>query len=126
MVKNATKIIIKLLIIVIMTQIALTPFAYASIIGDADNFLNTGKEQGTVIDGEQLQSAVDIIYNILLAIGVSASVIVGTILGIQFMWGSIEAKTKAKEALMPYVIGCVVVFGAFGIWKMCLTLFSNI
>ena len=31
--------------------------------------------------------------------------------------GSIEGKAKIKEALVPYIIGCIVVFGAFFIWK---------
>ena len=42
------------------------------------------------------------------------------------MWGSIEQQVKAKEMLMPYAVGCVVIFGAFGIWKICVTIFSQI
>lgn len=35
----------------------------------------------------------------------------------QFITGSIEGKAKIKEALVPYIIGCIVVFGAFFIWR---------
>lgn len=42
--------------------------------------------------------------------------IVGTILGIQFMVASAEDKAKVKEAIVPYVVGCIVIFGAFTIW----------
>ena len=42
------------------------------------------------------------------------------------MWGSIEQQVKAKEMLEPYGIGCVVVFGAFGIWKLAVTIFSQL
>lgn len=43
--------------------------------------------------------------------------IVGIIIGIQFMVASAEDKAKVKEALVPYVIGCIVIFGAFTIWS---------
>lgn len=65
-------------------------------------------------------------YNILFGIGVILSVLVGAMLGVKIMWGSIEQQTKAKEALIPYVIGCVVIFGAFAIWKLAVTVFSQI
>ena len=61
-----------------------------------------------------------------MVIGIVLSVIIGGILGIQIMWGSIEQQVKAKEMLMPYVAGCVVIFGAFGIWKICVTIFSQL
>lgn len=56
--------------------------------------------------------------------------LVGTIIGIQFMVASAEDKAKVKEALVPYVIGCAVIFGAFSIWKVAViqgqkTLASN-
>ncbi len=31
--------------------------------------------------------------------------------------GSVEAKAQIKEKLIPYVVGCAIMFGAFGIWK---------
>jgi hypothetical protein len=51
---------------------------------------------------------------------------VGTVLGIKFMLGSIEEKAKIKEVLIPYILGCVVVFGAYGIWRLVITLGDNI
>ena len=29
-----------------------------------------------------------------------------------------DGKAELKERLVPYVVGCVVIFGAFGIWKI--------
>ena len=66
------------------------------------------------------------IYNILLYIGIAASVIVGAILGIKIMIASADEKAKVKEALVPYIIGCFVIFGAFGIWKLVAELFSGV
>ena len=32
-------------------------------------------------------------------------------------------QTKVKESMIPFIIGCVVVFGAFGIWKAVVLVF---
>ena len=71
-------------------------------------------------------SPTDQIYNILLAIGTVIAVIIGAILGIQFMVGSMDDKAKVKESLIPFVIGCVIIFGAFGIWKIVATILQDV
>ena len=53
------------------------------------------------------------------------AVLIGAILGIKFMIGSVEEKAEIKAALVPFIIGCVVVFGAFGIWKIVVTIGNN-
>ena len=52
-------------------------------------------------------------------------ILIGAILGIKFMIGSVEEKAEIKAALVPFIIGCVVVFGAFGIWKIVVTIGNN-
>ena len=47
-------------------------------------------------------------------------------LGIQFMVGSVDQKAKVKDSLIPYIVGCFVIFGAFGIWKIVLTILENV
>ena len=42
------------------------------------------------------------------------------------MTGSASEKAQVKETLIPYVVGCVVVFGAFGIWKLVINIFNQI
>ena len=34
------------------------------------------------------------------------------------MLGSVDEKAQVKDAIVPFVIGCMVVFGAFGIWRI--------
>lgn len=51
---------------------------------------------------------------------------VGTIIGIQFMLASAEDKAKVKEALVPYVVGCFVIFGAFTIWSTVVNIGQDI
>ena len=88
------------------------------IITGADDFLTAGIGENIGIDESKLQSTSKSISNILILLGICVAVIVAAILGIKFMIGSIEEQAKVKEALVPFVIGCIVVFGSFGIWKM--------
>ena len=89
----------------------------ADVITGGDSFLEAG--QGNIaIDEEKVPDISSSLYNILLILGICSAVIIAAILGIQFMLGSVEEKAKVKDSLIPVVVGCVVVFGAFGIWKM--------
>lgn len=134
MIKNLITTLMKILLIILICQAVNIPKSRAAgyldeTINDANNFINDGKSEvdnDPVTNDSKLKSASNRVYNILLAIGIVASVIIGGILGIQIMWGSIEEQVKAKEMLMPYVAGCSVTFGAFGIWKLCVTIFSQL
>ena len=44
------------------------------------------------------------------------------IIGIQFIVGSVDEKAKIKETLVPYVIGVFIIFSAFGIWKIVMSI----
>ena len=128
--KYSIKIILKILIILMFLIVIENNQSYAypltDIINSGQNFIDEGKAGGSAINSNQLKQSSNLIYNILLGIGVILSVLVGAILGIKIMWGSVEEQTKAKEALIPYVLGCVVIFGAFGIWKLAVTVFAQL
>lgn len=99
--------------------------ALSNIISGADGFIQNG-QGSSKIDNEDIHNLSDSLYNILLIIGTIIAMIVGVVLGIQFITGSIEAKSKVKESLIPYVVGCVIIFGAFGIWKLTITILQGI
>lgn len=125
------KKIINLIIVVILMTMSINIFSYEtygadtvdSVIQGAQDFLNKG--QDTVIDETRLHNASNFIFNLLLAVAMIVAVIVGMVLGIQFMTSSIEEKAKIKEALLPYVVSCIVIFGAFGIWKLAVIILSK-
>ena len=124
-------IVLKLLLMLIILIILIKPnisyaFSLTDILHSGENFIDDGKSQNSVINFSQLKQSSNAMYNILFGIGVILSVLVGAMLGVKIMWGSIEQQTKAKEALIPYVIGCVVIFGAFAIWKIAVTIFAQI
>lgn len=97
----------------------------SDVISGGDSFISDGKEGSAQIDKWQLEGVSSSIYNILLICGVIVAVIIASVLGIKFMLGSVEEKADIKAAMVPFIIGCVVVFGAFGIWKIVVTIGNN-
>ena len=113
------KLVFALFIIILLVSINTRIYAAGNPITAGEDFIREGKENKKEID---LAPASNIIYNTLLSIGVVVAVVVATILGLQFMLGGIEAQVKVKEMLVPFIIGCIVVFGGFGIWKLALAI----
>ena len=126
------KILVKILIMFIIIALTLMGSNYANassfsdILEGADSFLQDGI--GDVKDNlnqANLQTMSDMIYNVLLAVAVIAAVIMGLIIGIKFMTGSVDQKAKIKETLIVYIVGCVVAFGTFGIWRLVINIMSQ-
>lgn len=90
-----------------------------------ENFLGSGSIVGT-INEEPLESTSNFLFKVLLIIGIVVMVMVGTIIGIKFMIASVEDKAKVKEALVPYIIGCAVILGAFTIWSIAVDIGQSI
>ena len=94
-----------------------------SVISQGEEWINGGKIQ---IDNNKLRLSQSFIYNSLLAVGIIITVIWGGFLGIKFMLASAEDKADIKQALIPYAIGCAVIYGAFGIWKIVITVLDKV
>ena len=95
------------------------------IMSSADNFISGADTNGT-ISQSNMQNTIDLIYNVLLGIGLIVAVVCGIVLGIQLMVSSAEGQAQIKEKLFPYVTGCVIIFGAFGIWKLIMILLGSV
>ncbi len=101
---------------------------FESMFSMADNFLKqklNKDDQVLDINRKDLRYSSSQIYNILFSIGVVLTVAFSGILGIKFMIASAEDKAKIKEMMIPYVVGCVVIYGAFGIWKFVMIVFNG-
>ena len=94
------------------------------VISDSDSFVNSGTDNKISISN--LQAFSRNIYNILLTIGIVVAVISGIIIGIKYMLGSVEEKADVKGLLIPYIAGCVIVFGSFAIWKLVVTILQGV
>lgn len=111
------------LILIYPTTVSAT--SVDDIFTGADEFLEKGGGQGAVdetIDDQVLGETSDFIYNLLLGISMIIAVIVGMVLGIKYMMATSEEKAEIKQTLPAYIVSCVVVFGAFTIWKLIITL----
>ena len=93
------------------------------IIWRADSFLSMG--DSSKISTENMQSMSNTIYSTLLIIGTIVAFIVGAILGIKFITSGLEGKAEVKQMLIPYIVGLVVLFGAFTIWKVVLNILQK-
>lgn len=94
------------------------------IVNEGMNFIGSGKEE--TIKGDNLKNASSTLYNILLSIGIFLAVAIGIYLGIKFMLASAEDKAKVKESLIPYIAGCIIIFGAYIIWRFVILLLQKV
>lgn len=116
-----------LIIIFIIILLSQNVFALGNIFSTAEDWETTGKAHtNTTMDTENLNNISGQLYNILLAVATGVAVIVGAILGIQYMTAGIDKKVEVKESLFPYMVSCIVVFGSMGIWKLVVTVMRNV
>lgn len=95
-----------------------------STFTDGDKFFSNADDKVKTYGVKEAAEITNQIYGILMVIGMAVAVIVGTILGIKFMISTVDEKANIKGYLVAYVIGCVVLFGAFTIWKIVISLLN--
>lgn len=124
--KKYKKLLINIMVIFIILFNLFIPNAYAGPLQDimnrAEGFVNNGENGGNVINNDALKEGSNTLYNVLLVIGIAVAFIWGIVLGIQFITGSLGEKADVKKNLIVYLVGCVIIFGTFGIWKLLLQL----
>ena len=124
--KKYKKLLINIMVIFIILFNLFIPIAYEGPLQDimnrAEGFVNNGENGGNVINNDALKEGSNTLYNVLLVIGIAVAFIWGIVLGIQFVTGSLGEKADVKKNLIVYVIGCIIIFGAFGIWRLLLQL----
>lgn len=121
-------------LILLMTVIYMPNNVYAESSTTIDDIMNGGDlfiaagstESKNLIDENALKSTSNLIYNILFVIAMATALIMGVILGIQFITGGVAEQAKVKESIIPYVVGVVVVTSAFAIWKLVSILLGNV
>lgn len=128
--KFISKILLLISCFMIMSSMLIPNYVHAadspdSVMNRADKFINKGESASVINEGE-LKDTSNFLYNIFLAVGIIVAVIVGVIIGIKLMMGSIEEKAQYKELLFPYLISCSVIFGAFIIWKIVISIGTSI
>ena len=86
------------------------------VIDGGKGFLESAN--GMPISEPNLQSTSNNLVSILTTVGVGAAVLVVTILGIKYITGAAAEQAEVKQTLVPLIFGCILVFGAYLIWKI--------
>lgn len=98
------------------------------IISTGDKIVSDGLKNPAnlaTISELSLQNVSNTIYNILLILGIVIVIIWGTFLAVKFMTASVDEKADVKSSLWPFFVGSIVIFTAFGIWKIILLILAN-
>lgn len=99
-----------IIIMIVAISILLINFncVYAANVIDPEGY----KPNDSVVSGDDkiFTDKVDVILSAVKNIGIVASVISITIIGIRFMFGSVEEKAEFKQVMPGYLIGTFLVF----------------
>lgn len=96
------------------------------IFSGANSFISAGSESSAKgITSDELNNISQTVSGILLTIAIAVTFISIAVMGINFAIQTVEDKAKIKEAMVPWVIGVFISFGAYGIWKMVMEIFYN-
>ena len=117
-----TKKMLILMMTFFLLILTVMPKTYATTFGDimkqGDNFIASNDSNIKTLKDDGITNLSNTLYNILLIIAIIAAFIVGGILGIKFITEGVEGKADVKALLIPYFIGCIIIFGEFTIWKL--------
>lgn len=122
---------IALILLMIFSVYSFSPYSNVEaagtlddIIQNGDNFLNAADDSTNKVQESDLQELSNFISGVLLSVAIGVTLISGVVLGIKFVTQSIEDKAKIKEAMVPWVIGIIISFGAFTIWEITINVFQ--
>ncbi len=115
--KTLRKVIISILLILSIVMISSNSFADADQAEDLGGSVTSGKIKPSDINGNDYTGEFDLdfvdkITNLVRTMGIFVAVGAMMIIGIKYMTGSIEDKANYKKSMVPYLVGCFVLFGA--------------
>lgn len=124
--KNTKKIrVIQIIIMIIalMMTLGTSVFArYDDDIADRDSKLSSTTVPGKIATnnfkpGELTRDDYDVAFNMastivgaLTTVGIVVAVVGIIILGLKYMMGSVEQKADYKKTMIPYLVGCILIF----------------
>ncbi|MBE5821540.1 MAG: hypothetical protein E7311_03005 [Clostridiales bacterium] len=120
------KIIIMLIIILSVTYVNVFAFNIGDVIQGARDFLTDANNAASSADVDtKISGTIKSLASAGLAIGTIVAVCSGIVIAISSMANGAYGKAHLKEALTPYIIACVVLFAAWGIWAAVVEIMEN-
>ena len=131
--KSLILLIITLLMIILLSSFNIVKAEFKSdqktTIDDPDSIISAANDWTSggemIIDQNKMDTSVNSVYRILLTIGIIVSLIWGAVLGVKFMFGSMEDRVDIKKYTLPYVIWVCVIFGSFIIWQVVVNIMQS-
>ena len=123
--KKHTKII--LIVILLTTMFIIMPQTVKATSGGTEEITPgqfKGDDPGSDIKND-FNDTMDKVEKMVKTAGAFISVGGLMIIGIKYMTGSLEEKAQYKKSMMPYIIGCILIFGATYLGPEILDLFRN-
>lgn len=95
-----------ILVIFVVSSLIVIPNVYGAddFLGDLDNYREDSQPS------TKLAELVNPVITIIQIVGSIISVIALIIIGMKYMFGSIEEKAEYKNTFKGYVIGCIILF----------------
>lgn len=111
-----------------ITKIADNSISLSGIISAGGDFIADGEgQQNDTFDMGAISGIAGSLYAILLGIGFALAVVIGVVIGIKFMMSSSsDERAQYKKTIIVYVVGVVVIFGAFGIWRIIINMMNEV
>ena len=127
--KIISKILILFMILNIVNILINTTYAadLSTMMGQASNFVNTGADQAQDLSSgiDEITAQFKPIGQLLTMIGAGVMGAVTTFMGIKYLTSGPEAQAKLKQQLIGVIVSGVVIFGAYGIWNIVVSIAQN-
>lgn len=98
---------------------------FGNIQSSAENFLQIGKNNQKITAATAKDKILPI-ANMLVAIATVVFLIVGGIMGVQYMISGANERAQLKTKLIWFVIAVVVVYGAAGIFNIAVSIMLKV
>lgn len=95
------------IISIVIIVIAITTLITSNVQAISPDFY----EPNLNLDNNVFLSKAGIVLGWIKYIGILVSVVALTIIGIKYMFSSVEGKAEYKKTMIPYVIGCFLLAG---------------
>lgn len=104
-------------ILIINTNVFADGFSIDGIFRQGQSFIENGS-QNTVMDDGALSNIINPISGAFLTVGTFVIVGVGIYLGIKYVTSGVDDKANVKKQAYGVLVSAIVIFGAYGIWKL--------